>query len=59
MSTTEVRNTIAGDVLVILAQIIVSVQMVLEQKLLSGVNVPALLAVGLEGLQLFLHSVLD
>lgn len=46
-STSEV---IAGDVLIIVAQIVVAIQMVVEQKLLSGVDIPALFAVGLEGI---------
>ncbi len=39
----------AGDLLIILAQVIVAIQMVYEEKYLEKYNVPALLAVGLEG----------
>lgn len=39
-----------GDALVVVAQVVVAIQMVVEQKLLAGCDVPALFAVGLEGL---------
>lgn len=38
-----------GDLLIIIASVIVSVQMVYEQKYVTKYNVPPLLAVGLEG----------
>ena len=38
-----------GDVLIILSQLIVSVQMVYEEKVLSGYNIAPLQAVGWEG----------
>ncbi|CAD6195534.1 unnamed protein product [Caenorhabditis auriculariae] len=41
---------ITGDLLIIMAQIIVAIQMVYEQKFLNQYDVPALFAVGLEGL---------
>lgn len=43
------NNIITGDLLIILAQIITSVQMVYEEKYVSGLNIPALQAVGWEG----------
>lgn len=43
------KNPLLGDALVIAAQVIVSIQMVVEQKFVGAHNVPALLAVGLEG----------
>lgn len=39
----------SGDLLIIMAQIIVAIQMVYEQKYVMKYDVPALLAVGLEG----------
>lgn len=50
----KTKDIIIGDILIIVAQIVVSVQMVVEQKLLSDADVPALLAVGLEGIFGFL-----
>lgn len=41
--------SIAGDLLIITAQVIVAIQMVYEEKFLKKYDVPALLAVGLEG----------
>jgi|SRR5687768_2013276 drug/metabolite transporter (DMT)-like permease len=41
---------ITGDLLIVIAQIIVAVQMVTEQNYLLQYDVPPLLAVGLEGL---------
>lgn len=43
------NNIITGDLLIILAQIITAVQMVYEEKYVSGLNIPALQAVGWEG----------
>lgn len=43
------NNIITGDLLIILAQIITSVQMVYEEKYVTGLNIPALQAVGWEG----------
>lgn len=39
-----------GNILIIVAQLIVAVQMVVEEKLISGLNMPALEVVGLEGM---------
>ncbi|VDN01720.1 unnamed protein product [Thelazia callipaeda] len=50
----EKKSVLVGDILVIFSQIIVAVQVVVEQKLLSDFNCPALLAVGLEGIFGFL-----
>lgn len=45
------RNSIlAGDLLIICAQVIAAVQMVLEEKFVAGQNIPALQAVGWEGI---------
>lgn len=46
---TDMNAIITGDLLIILAQIIVATQMVIEQKLLEKYSVPAMLCVGLEG----------
>jgi len=47
---TDINGVITGDLLVIMAQVIVSIQMVYEEKFLNKYDVPALLAVGLEGI---------
>ncbi|VDM39435.1 unnamed protein product [Toxocara canis] len=49
-TTSTTTDIIIGDVLVIVAQVVVALQMVVEQKLLAGCDVPALFAVGLEGI---------
>uniref|UniRef100_A0A0R3RX94 TPT domain-containing protein n=1 Tax=Elaeophora elaphi TaxID=1147741 RepID=A0A0R3RX94_9BILA len=46
----DINGIITGDLLIIIAQIIVAVQMVVEQKIVSEFNAPPLLVVGLEGL---------
>ena len=43
-------NPELGDLLIVIAQIVVAAQMVLEEKFVGSKNVPPLLAVGLEGL---------
>lgn len=43
------NNVITGDLLIILAQIIISVQMVYEERYVAGLDIPALQAVGWEG----------
>lgn len=43
------NNVITGDLLIILAQIITSVQMVYEEKYVTRMDIPALQAVGWEG----------
>jgi len=48
-SKADINGVITGDLLIILAQIIVAIQMVYEEKYLEKYDVPALLAVGLEG----------
>jgi hypothetical protein len=48
-SDSNAPNPLLGDILIIVAQIVVSVQMVLEEKFVAKYNVPALKAVGLEG----------
>lgn len=48
------KNPAVGNLLVILAQIIVSVQMVVEEKFIGGYSIPALQVVGWEGLFGFL-----
>jgi len=49
-SDANAPNPILGDILIICAQVVVGVQMVLEEKYVARYNVPALKAVGLEGL---------
>jgi len=49
-SDTNAPNPLVGDILIICAQIVVSIQMVLEEKYVAKYNVPPLKAVGLEGL---------
>lgn len=43
------NNVITGDLLIILAQVILSVQMVYEERYVAGMDIPALQAVGWEG----------
>lgn len=43
------NNIITGDLLIIIAQIITSVQMVYEERYVSGMDIPALQAIGWEG----------
>jgi drug/metabolite transporter (DMT)-like permease len=43
-------NPVLGNILIILAQMIVAVQMVIEEKFIGGYNIPALQAVGWEGI---------
>jgi len=42
-------KAMVGNVLIIVAQVVVAVQMVVEEKLLAGYNIPALQCVGWEG----------
>ncbi|KAJ9596583.1 hypothetical protein L9F63_012416 [Diploptera punctata] len=44
------RQVILGDALIIGAQVVAATQMVLEEKFVSGLDIPALQAVGWEGL---------
>ncbi|XP_052285284.1 solute carrier family 35 member F6-like isoform X2 [Dreissena polymorpha] len=53
-SNTNTNGVIAGDLLIILAQIIVAVQMVYEERFVTRYNVHPLAAVGWEGLWGFL-----
>ena len=48
-SSLGVDAIITGDLLIVMAQVIVAIQMVYEQKVLAKYNVPPLQAVGLEG----------
>ncbi|XP_046997889.1 solute carrier family 35 member F6 [Schistocerca americana] len=48
-STGGTTNVILGDVLIIGAQIIAATQMVLEEKFVSGLDIPPMQAVGWEG----------
>ena len=48
-SSLDVNSIITGDLLIVMAQVIVAIQMVYEQKVLAKYNVPPLQAVGLEG----------
>lgn len=45
----ENNNATVGNILIIVAQIIVAIQMVLEEKFIAGYDVPALQVVGFEG----------
>ncbi|XP_076292880.1 transport and golgi organization 9 [Lasioglossum baleicum] len=47
MSTNSI---LTGDLLIICAQVITAIQMVVEEKLVAGQNIPALQAVGWEGI---------
>ncbi|XP_045162343.2 solute carrier family 35 member F6-like isoform X2 [Mercenaria mercenaria] len=49
-TTTNTNGIIAGDLLIIMAQVIVSVQMVYEERVIGRYNVQPLAAVGSEGL---------
>lgn len=44
------NDIITGDLLIIIAQIITATQMVIEEKYVSGLDIPALQAVGWEGI---------
>ncbi|KHJ43930.1 hypothetical protein D918_05983 [Trichuris suis] len=44
------KRMISGDLLILIAQIIIALQMVYEQRFVNKYNVPPLLVVGLEGL---------
>lgn len=44
------NDVITGDLLIIIAQIITSIQMVVEEKFVSGQDIPPLQAVGWEGI---------
>uniref|UniRef100_A0A914XDT1 Solute carrier family 35 member F6 n=2 Tax=Plectus sambesii TaxID=2011161 RepID=A0A914XDT1_9BILA len=48
-SKADVNGVITGDLLIIMSQVIVAIQMVYEEQYLKKYDVPALLAVGLEG----------
>ena len=48
-SETASRYTLAGDLLIVLAQVITAVQMTVEEKLIKKYKVPPLQAVGWEG----------
>lgn len=44
------NNIITGDLLIICAQVITSIQMVYEERYVAGLDIPALQAIGWEGL---------
>ena len=46
----EARNPGLGNTLIVVAQVVTAVQMVVEERYVSGKNIPALQAVGYEGL---------
>lgn len=54
------NDIITGDLLIIIAQIITATQMVIEEKYVSGLDIPALQAVGWEGgfLLLYLFNII-
>ena len=45
----EARNPGLGNTLIVVAQVVTAVQMVVEERYVSGKNIPALQAVGYEG----------
>lgn len=49
-STQSRNNVITGDLLIITAQVITAIQMVYEERYVAGMDIPALQAVGYEGL---------
>ncbi|XP_071537209.1 solute carrier family 35 member F6-like [Panulirus ornatus] len=53
-SNADINGVITGDLLIVMAQIVVATQMVLEEKFVTKYNVPPMLAVGWEGLFGFL-----
>jgi len=50
----DTNAILTGDLLIVMAQIVTATQMVVEEKFITGHNVPALLAVGWEGVFGFL-----
>lgn len=46
----DINSILTGDLLIICAQVITAVQMVIEEKLIAGQDIPALQAVGWEGI---------
>ena len=46
---TDLNSIITGDLLIVMAQVIVAIQMVYEERVLSRHNVAPMQAVGLEG----------
>jgi drug/metabolite transporter (DMT)-like permease len=53
-SSASASDPALGNLIIVLAQIVVAAQMVLEEKFVNAQNVPPLLAVGLEGMFGFL-----
>ncbi|CAL7950951.1 unnamed protein product [Xylocopa violacea] len=49
-SNVSTNSILTGDLLILCAQVITAVQMVVEEKFVAGQNIPALQAVGWEGL---------
>ncbi|XP_053988398.1 solute carrier family 35 member F6 [Hylaeus volcanicus] len=49
-SEVDSNSVLTGDLLIICAQVITAVQMVIEEKYVTGQNIPALQAVGWEGI---------
>ncbi|XP_043599136.1 solute carrier family 35 member F6 [Bombus pyrosoma] len=49
-SDVSTNSILTGDLLIICAQVIIAVQMVIEEKFIAGQNIPALQAVGWEGI---------
>ncbi|XP_015172595.1 PREDICTED: solute carrier family 35 member F6 [Polistes dominula] len=47
---TSLNSILTGDLLIICAQVITAVQMVIEEKFIAGQDIPALQAVGWEGI---------
>ena len=49
-SGTTAKNPLVGDIFVVTAQLAAATQFIIEEKYLTAYRVPALLAVGLEGM---------
>lgn len=56
-SDQSINNVITGDLLIVIAQVITSVQMVVEEKFVAGLDIPALQAVGWEGKLYYLYLI--
>ena len=50
MGSTSAKNPLIGDIFVVAAQLAAATQFIIEEKYLTAYRVPALLAVGLEGM---------
>lgn len=48
-SNFDKKSIITGDLLIVIAQVVTACQMVIEEKFVAGLDIPALQAVGWEG----------